>query len=152
MTLKYIFTALCCGALLSCSQREQANYQVIPLPQEINLTEGKNFVLDDKVRIVVPEENPQMMRNAEMLAEYVKEATGIDLSITTDETVTPAIRLALGVDNENKEAYLMTIDEHQVGITGASEAGVFYGIQTLRKSLPKGVADAVELPAANIYD
>ena len=152
MTLKYIFTALCCGALLSCSQREQANYQVIPLPQEINLTEGKNFVLDDKVRIVVPEENPQMMRNAEMLAEYVKEATGIDLSITTDETVTPAIRLALGVENENKEAYLMTIDEHQVGIAGASEAGVFYGIQTLRKSLPKGLAKAVELPAANIYD
>lgn len=153
MTLRYIYAFLCCGVLLSCTQqREKANYQVIPLPQEINLTEDDNFVLDKKVHIIVPEENPQMMRNAELLAEYVNEATGMELSITTDETVSPAIRLALGIDDENQEAYLMTIEEGLVGITGASEAGVFYGIQTLRKSLPKGVADAVELPAANIYD
>ena len=152
MKLKYILAALCCGALMSCSQREQANYQVIPLPQEIDLTEGKNFVLDKSVQIIVPEGNAQMQRNAQFLSEYVKEATGMELTITTDETVSPAIRLALGVDNENKEAYLMTIEEGLVTITGASEAGVFYGIQTLRKSLPKGVAEAVELPAANIYD
>ena len=152
MKLKYILAALCCGALMSCSQREQANYQVIPLPQEIDLTEGKNFVLDKSVQIIVPEGNAQLQRNAQFLSEYVKEATGMELTITTDETVSPAIRLALGVDNENKEAYLMTIEEGLVTITGASEAGVFYGIQTLRKSLPKGVAEAVELPAANIYD
>ena len=152
MKLKYILAALCCGALMSCSQREQANYQVIPLPQEIDLTEGKNFVLDKSVQIIVPEGNAQLQRNAQFLSEYVKEATGMELTITTDETVSPAIRLALGVDNENKEAYLMTVEEGLVTITGASEAGVFYGIQTLRKSLPKGVAEAVELPAANIYD
>jgi hexosaminidase len=152
MKLKYILVALCCGVLASCSQREQANYQVIPLPQEINLTEGNNFVLDNSVQIIVPEGNAKMQRNAEFLSEYVKEAIGIELAITTDETVSPAIRLALGVDNENKEAYLMTIDAGQVGITGASEAGVFYGIQTLRKSLPKCITEEVELPAANIYD
>ncbi len=152
MKIKLVLAALCCGAFVSCSQPEQANYQVIPLPQEINLTEGKGFVLDKKVQIIVPEDNAQLYRNAEFLAEYIKEATGIELSITTDETVSPAIRLALGVENENKEAYLMTIDAKQVGITGASEAGVFYGIQTLRKSLPKGTTTAVELPAANIYD
>ena len=150
--MKFILAALCCGAFVSCSQREQANYQVIPLPQEINMTEGKGFVLDKNVKIVFPEDNAQMQRNAEFLADYIKEATGLTLTTTTDETATPAIRLALGVDNENKEAYLMTIDANQVGITGASEAGVFYGIQTLRKSLPKGEANAVELPAANIYD
>ena len=152
MKIKLVLAALCCGAFVSCSQPEQANYQVIPLPQEINLTEGKGFVLDKKVQIIVPEDNAQLYRNAQFLAEYIKEATGIELSITTDETVSPAIRLALGVENENKEAYLMTIDAKQVGITGASEAGVFYGIQTLRKSLPKGTTTAVELPAANIYD
>ena len=103
MKLKYILAALCCGALLSCSQREQANYQVIPLPQEIDLTEGKNFVLDKSLQIIVPEGNAQLQRNAQFLSEYVKEATGMELTITTDETVSPAIRLALGVDNENKE-------------------------------------------------
>ena len=103
MTLRYIYAFHCCGVLLSCTQqREKANYQVIPLPQEINLTEGENFILDEKVRIIVPEENPQMMRNAELLVEYVNEATGIELPITTDETVSPAIRLALGIDEENK--------------------------------------------------
>ena len=152
MKIKFMLAALCCGAFASCSQPEQANYQVIPLPQEINLTEGKDFVLNKKVQIIVPEDNATMYRNAEFLAEYIKEATGLELGITTDETVFPAIRLALGVENENKEAYLMTIEANQVGITGASEAGVFYGIQTLRKSLPKGNASEVVLPAANIYD
>ncbi|MBR4127990.1 MAG: family 20 glycosylhydrolase [Bacteroidaceae bacterium] len=152
MKIKLILAALCCGAFVSCTQREQANYQVIPLPQEINLTEGKSFVLDKNVKIVFPEDNALMQRNAEFLADYIKEAIGIELTTTTDETATPAIRLALGVENENKEAYLMTIEAGQVGITGASEAGVFYGIQTLRKSLPKATASAVELPAANIYD
>ena len=152
MKIKYILAALCCGAFASCSQPEQANYQVIPLPQEINLTEGKGFVLDEKVQIIVPEDNALMYRNAEFLAEYIKEATGLELGITTDETVSPAIRLALGVDDGNKESYLMTIEANQVGITGASEAGVFYGIQTLRKSLPKKMVTEVVLPAANIYD
>ncbi|MBR4128081.1 MAG: family 20 glycosylhydrolase [Bacteroidaceae bacterium] len=152
MKLKYILATLCCGALLSCSQREQADYLVIPLPQDVTMTGDKSFLLDNTVQIIVPEENAKLMRNAELLSEYVEEATGIKLGITTDESVKPSIRLALGVDNENKEAYLMTIEAGQVGITGASEAGVFYGIQTLRKSLPKVKTSVVELPAANIYD
>ena len=152
MKLQSYFWLLLVCVCASCAKREKANYQVIPLPQEINLTEGKNFVLDRSVCIITPEENAQLYRNAEFLAEYVKEATGIELSITTDETVSPAIRLALGVDDEKTEAYLLTIDDSQVSITGASEAGVFYGIQTLRKSLPKGKFEAVELPAANIFD
>ena len=152
MKLRFYFWLILVCVFASCAKREKANYQVIPLPQEINLTEGKNFVLDKSVCIITPEENAQLYRNAEFLAEYVKEATGIELSITTDETVSPAIRLALGVDDEKAEAYLLTIDASQVSITGASEAGVFYGIQTLRKSLPKGKFEAVELPAANIFD
>ena len=152
MKLNCIIAALCCCAFFSCTQNEQANYQVIPLPQDITMTDGGSFMLDNSVQIIVPEDNSKMMRNAQFLSEYVKEATGIELAITTDVSVEPAIRLALGVDDENKEAYLMTIEPGQVGITGASEAGVFYGIQTLRKSLPKVKTTAVELPAANIYD
>ena len=72
MKLNCIIAALCCCAFFSCTQNEQANYQVIPLPQDITMTDGGSFMLDNSVQIIVPKDNSKMMRNAQFLSEYVK--------------------------------------------------------------------------------
>ena len=54
--------------------------------------------------------------------------------------------MALVLESDNKEAYRLEVSENKVTITGASEAGVFYGIQTLRKAVPLGNAKATLAP------
>ena len=63
-----------------------------------------------------------------------------------------AIVLALGSEVENPEAYQLKVTDQGVTITAPTEAGVFYGIQTLRKSLPIAQGADVALPAVEIKD
>ena len=152
--MKKLFSAalFTCAALLSCTNRELpvAEYQVIPLPQEIIEEKGDGFVLD-KSTCIVYKGDETMKRNAELLAEYVKESTGLDLAITDVETA-GAITISTGEAGENAEDYILTADSEGVEITGASPAGVFYGIQTLRKSLPIVEGGEILLPAVTIND
>ncbi|MBR3855388.1 MAG: family 20 glycosylhydrolase [Bacteroidaceae bacterium] len=142
---------LCCG-LLSCSDSNNvADYRVVPLPQEITTTAGDAFVLSDQTYIVYPKENAAMERNAEFLAQYIKEKTNLTLTTTADERPN-AITLATGNVSDNKEGYKITVKNDGISIVGASEAGVFYGIQTLRKSLPVIKSGKVTLPAVEIND
>ena len=63
----------------SAFAKKVAHYDVIPLPTEIKMGEGKGFSLSDGTKIIYPGGNERMKRNAEFLAEYVKKQTGINL-------------------------------------------------------------------------
>ena len=141
-----------CSALLSCTSPElpTAKYQVVPLPQEIIEEAGDGFVLDNSTCIVYSGD-AEMKRNAELLAEYIKEKTNLELKVT-DVAAEGAITLAVGEAGENAEGYSLTVDAKGVNITGASPAGVFYGMQTLRKALPITEGGKIELPAVTIND
>lgn len=145
------------GCLLAlaaaCSSVQQsADYRVVPLPNEITPMEGKAFTLDNRVKILYPEGDADMQRNAGFLAGYVLESTGKTLAVEAGATGSHAIVLRLGLQTENPEAYLLEVNEDQVTITGASAAGVFYGIQTLRKSLPVAKDAQVVLPPVRVND
>ena len=51
--------ALACA---SCTAEKEANYQVIPLPQEVSLTQGNPFKLNENVLIAYPENNALLQR------------------------------------------------------------------------------------------
>ena len=137
-------------ALSSCKeQAATGNYNVIPLPLEIVEGEGEGFLLNSKTSIVY-EGDEVMKRNAEHLSGYIKDLTGLELEVT-DSKKENAIRIAAAEAGDNSEAYRLTVDNNGVNITGASAAGVFYGIQTLRKSIPAGAGEVL-LPAVTIND
>ena len=145
------------GCLLAlaaaCSSVQQsADYRVVPLPNEITPMEGKAFTLDNRVKILYPEGDADMQRNAGFLAGYVLESTGKTLAVEAGATGSHAIVLRLGLQTENPESYLLEVNEDQVTITGSSAAGVFYGIQTLRKSLPVAKDAQVVLPPVRVND
>ncbi len=151
-------TLLLSGALLvSCSgSTPKADYEVIPLPQQITEKSGSGFTLDETVKILFPEGNDAMARNAAFLSEYVAQMTGLQLQTEAAATVDAGaanghIALTLGLDPEKPEAYRLTVGKEGVTIVGGSEAGVFYGIQTLRKALPV-VSGSVLLPAVEVND
>lgn len=137
----------------ACSSVQQsADYRVVPLPNEITPMEGKAFTLDNRVKILYPEGDADMQRNAGFLAGYVLESTGKTLAVEAGATGSHAIVLRLGLQTKNPEAYLLEVNEDQVTITGSSAAGVFYGIQTLRKSLPVAKDAQVVLPPVRVND
>ena len=145
---RLLMSVLLAVALVACGDTTtgEANYQVIPLPQEIRVTEGQSFKITPKTKVVFPEGSELMERNAQFMADYLNLA--IITSNPTDEKV---IELALGLENDNKEAYRLEVTKDKVLITGASEAGVFYGIQTLRKSINRGNTNH-KLPPVTIND
>ena len=129
----------------------EVNYRVVPLPNEINLQNGKAFQLDASVKIVYPAGNKKMQKNAAFLAQYMKDITGIKFKTTTKSNKRSII-LNLELKNVNPEAYRIGVNSKQIVISGSTENGVFYGIQTLRKSIPVVKAVKVVLPAAVIND
>lgn len=139
--------------LLSCSaEMKEANYQVVPLPQEIVMTEqAVPFVLSGSTKIMFPEGNEKMQKNAELLASYIKDLTGKALVVEAG-TEGKGILLQLSEGTGNPEGYQLKVTNDQVLISGPTEAGVFYGIQTLRKSIPVVQGANVALPAVEIND
>ena len=133
--------ALLAGALAlacaSCTAEKEANYQVIPLPQEVNLTQ-----------------ETLLQRNAEFLSEYIQQATNYapkTKAIVAGEQVKNAIVLELDPGIANKEGYVLTTTPEGISINGQTENGVFYGIQTLRKSIPAETKGAtILIPAGEI--
>lgn len=140
--------------MTACSNQPTtvANYEVVPMPLEINTTQQASFLLKSGVTVYYPAGNEKMQRNAEFLASYVKAQTGIELQVQASEGGKGGIVLQLGLANDNPEAYQLKVDANQVVISSPSEAGVFYGIQTLRKAVDVAEGSNVELPAVEIKD
>lgn len=142
---------LFCSSLLQ-AEAQTADYRVVPLPQKINISNGLPFTLNAGTKIVY-NGNSQMKRNAQFLAQYIKEKTGLELDIVKSRRKKEnAITLTTGNAGENPEGYTINVESEGVTITGASEAGVFYGIQTLQKSLPIADGGNITLPAVFIND
>jgi len=128
-----------------------ADYQVIPLPNQITLHQQKPFVLNASTTITIESADGTLLREASFLRDYVLEHTGIRLQLGHNKQST--IRLSVNPAISNPEGYRINISPKSVRITGATPAGVFYAIQTLRKSLPcDSTFTSVALPAADISD
>ena len=145
------------AACTSCSKEVEATYQVIPLPQEVSLTQEDPFRLNQSTIIAYPEGNTLLQRNAEFLAEYLQQSLGFAPQTQSfangQEPEKGCIRLDIDDDIESAEGYTLKVDADGVEIEGQTPNGVFYGIQTLRKSIPAGEgATDVLLPAGEVKD
>lgn len=149
--------SLLIGILLlasGCSHKTVvADYNVIPIPQNLRLSEGDGFKIRKSTKIVYPAGDELLQRNADFLADYIAFATGLELTVTDQEQANNVIVLSSDLPYDNAEAYVLEVDPEKVTISGASASGNFYGIQTLRKSIPADSDGAnVLLPSVNISD
>ena len=113
-----------------------ANYEVVPLPQSIVMQKGEPFILEAGVEILA---TADLQQEAEFLKQYLKEVTWNDLPIVQKRTKKVRyIELAVSPNVKEAEGYILTVSQKGVTILGGSTAGVFYGIQTLRKAVKEG--------------
>lgn len=155
MNKKLLTGALAAMAFLlpSTAAGQTADFNIIPRPQQVNVSNDAPFTLSAKTVISLGTNNQDMKRNANMLASYIEQATGIRHTVGKSKNGA-AIILTIDKTIANAEGYKLDADAKQIRIAGASAAGVFYGIQTLRKSLPlvNGKASKVSIPAVHIAD
>ena len=110
------------------------NYAVVPLPQSIEMQKGEPFMpWYDQVRIFA---SGELTTEAMLLQSYLKDITGTTLPIAQKrEKGMSYIELSVSPKVTAPEGYVLTVNKKGITIAGGSAAGVFYGIQTLRKAI-----------------
>lgn len=149
--------------MLSCfiaRGAEKADYaQVIPQPRSVNMQKGAPFLLQSSTVITYTAGN-DMQRNATFLSQWINELTGVKLGVqATKGKAKSVISLVIdpkAKDISNTEGYAINITNKGIVVRGKTAAGVFYGCQTLRKTMPTlknadGTA-VIEMPAVAITD
>ncbi|NLI36128.1 MAG: family 20 glycosylhydrolase [Bacteroidales bacterium] len=139
------------------AQQKEANYQVIPLPQQIDLQHGRPFILNAQSKIKYATNSEMLKSDAVFLSNYIKETTGrsVPISPITIKTAKEKNVILLKIDKSfaHNEGYELKVEEQQITITGKDENGVFYGIQTLRKSMPAiAKGNNIAFPCVTIND
>lgn len=110
---------------------------IVPMPVVITPETGE-FLLRADTRIVINDKETESVAN--YFSNLANRSTGFNLAISQDEVTTNAINLlkvdAKELGTDNKEAYRLSVNADQVKIEALTNAGLFYGLQSLRQLLP----------------
>lgn len=131
-------------------QPAQADYMVIPKPESVVLSGTGAFMLDGRTKIVRDSAVPE--KDAEFLAEYILQSTGIDCPVVSRARRNAIYLTVLDEPGLNADGYRIEVDRDGIRICGNTPDGLFHGIQTVRKSIPAGSSGAVAFPYATIAD
>ncbi len=128
--------------LLSCRSQSTELYNlglsVIPYPQEVT-SGGEDFTLSNKVIVVIDKNpSPEDRFTAEELSRNLKKDFDIDVSIQTQPAAGSIVLTRKGAGKRvGEEGYQLSVAPEQLLIRANSEAGLFYGAQTLLQLIQK---------------
>ncbi|MEN8241533.1 MAG: beta-N-acetylhexosaminidase [Chloroflexota bacterium] len=124
-------------------------YPIIPFPEKQISGEG-SFLITSQLTFSTDQANQE---NAAWLQKIFRQSLGFEPGQIPRGG---ALRLSLdpSLGELGEEGYQLRIDSTGITILGLTNAGVFYGIQTLAQILPLGGAGLteVDLPAVEIED
>ncbi len=159
--------ALICGGLACSIQGTGAPIsppalQVIPQPQEVKAV-GDGFAAS-KARFIVVSAVPEDRFTARLLRDALRETHGLDCDLALlPQKDTNQHQLWLGatrawtapletVSGKGNESYSLSVSPAGVLVSAATEAGLFYGTQTLIQLLEQGRREQAELPGVVVRD
>jgi len=108
--------------------------QLIPLPAQITYGAG-SFQIDKQTTIWHGSE-PE---SAKWIGKYFRPATGFKLSETGNRENQISLSLVSNLDRLGPEGYRLEVTPKSINITAPTQAGLFYGTQTLRQLLPSEI-------------
>lgn len=125
------FTTIATGQNIASS-----GMSIIPVPDKLALSEGC-FELDSTTKIIVSDEATK--QTAGMLNEFISPATGYELEFSNAKDANSKC-IEFRINDElsalSSEGYKLMVTEDSILIESSGQAGLFYGIQTLRQLMP----------------
>jgi hexosaminidase len=130
---------------------------IFPQPQEIS-SSGSDFVLDNQVRVVVPQKaSEEDLLLAGLLVNELSDRFGLHLKIERVKDLSAGRRVILmgsienplvrkhcteaglmaSVEGLGPESYILRTGDNMVLVAGKDDRGAFYGLQSLRQLLVK---------------
>ena len=157
---KLLLAATMVAMFSACADKAkmQANLDIVPKPNVMELAEQCNqFNINTKTVIV--SDNEESKFNAEYLQSYLKNIINGDF-VVLKAAEKDFICLEICEDIEGDEEYVLQVDNKHISIKARTQAGLFYGIQTLLQMLPAEVfdkcnslkIDELSIPAMNVCD
>ena len=136
------------GCALRTRGSDWTEPNLVPRPVSITRQNGV-FRINGALRVAVSPLSGALIRGAaERFAQEISRDLRIDARLASAGDIT----LELRDGPANAEAYVLRSDDKGVRITASSDAGLFYGLQTLRQLLPLTASGTATVPALTIED
>ncbi len=151
---QYLVIILFLAILVACDKKEVIeinDFKIIPLPNDIKLHDGY-FLLDNHTLLNYDKNNEGLKSIDNYFSTYLKNFHEIDLGKKKKNRTSISLKISNEIRNE--EAYELTIDSTGIQIIAKSEAGIFYGVQSVIQMLPANTheAEGFKLPFCQISD
>ena len=139
------------AVLLGCTKPEPPDVGIIPQPNSIEKKEGV-FEITSKT-VVYASPSPATRKTADKFLAFMKNTYGMELQMTgslKDGDILFVRTLKKGI---RKGAYTMSVTKRKIEIKSASDAGIFYGYQTMKQLLtPRSYFKYPAIPCMEITD
>ncbi|ANH80849.1 beta-N-acetylhexosaminidase [Niabella ginsenosidivorans] len=141
MRTAILLLVACC--ILKNTGAQEIN--IIPQPRSVTVKSG-HFTISPSTPIVAVAKSDKNV--AALLNSYLKSYYGFTLPVVAKGTK----GIILATQPASGEGYSLESAPNAISITGNSEAGTFYGIQSLIQLLPVERSAALAVPAVSITD
>ncbi len=146
--MKKILTLIAALFAVAVVSAQSVQTVIVPRPMEATSAKGSYTI---SAKSVIAATEAELVRPAELFAEYVAKDLGATLAVEQKEK--GAIVLSLDKSLASEE-YTLNISSKGVKIVGGTPAAVFYGLQSLRQLISAGevVKKGIELEGVAIKD
>lgn len=120
---------------------------IIPQPQSISIS-SEHFNIGSNTTLIAKTDKEKAV--AALFNEYLNAYYNIKLSVKSSGS--DGIIFKSGNVNDEKEGYHITATPKTVTITGNTDAGTFYGMQTLIQLLPVQPSATLQIPCVTVAD
>ena len=146
--MKKILTLIAALFAVAVVSAKSVQTVIVPRPMEATSAKGSYTI---SAKSVIAATEAELVRPAELFAEYVAKDLGATLAVEQKEK--GAIVLSLDKSLASEE-YTLNISSKGVKIVGGTPAAVFYGLQSLRQLISAGevVKKGIELEGVSIKD
>ena len=122
---------------------------LIPIPQTVTYAETA-FKISQETTIGLESSSAELLSIADYFNHKVNPALGYSLEVKEQGDIQFSL---INNPDLGNEGYHLKVEKRQITIEANQPAGIFYGVQTLRKSLPaEAEGMTVALPAVSIND